>query len=229
MPSFSRSETRFPAGRGNDAERRTPDGQYCSLERLDPKRHADDLFAANAHYQTGANWTYLTYGPFDDPATYRDWVAVAAVQTDPLFLAVIDPTTSRAVGVTSYMRIAAAAGSVEVGNINYSPLLQRTRAGTEAMYLMMRRVFEDWGYRRYEWKCNALNKPSMTAAKRFGFTFEGIFRQAEVAKGRNRDTAWFSVLDSEWSSIKAGFEAWLDPNNFDESGNQLSRLDTRAG
>ena len=132
------------------------------------------------------------------------WVTEMAGFADPLFFAVIDLASEQAVGVASLMRIAPEAGAIEIGHINYSPLLQRQRAGTEAMYLLMKRVFEDWGYRRYEWKCNALNAPSMAAAERLGFTFEGIFRQADVVKGRNRDTAWYSVVDSEWPTIKAG-------------------------
>ena len=143
---------------------------------------------------------------------------------DPLFHAVVDRANGRATGVASYLRIEERAGVIEVGHINYAPPLQRTPASTEAMYLMMRRVFDELGYRRYEWKCDALNAPSRAAARRLGFRFEGIFRQATVYKGRNRDTAWFSVLDSEWPALKAAFERWLSPENFDEDGRQRQSL-----
>src|SRR5207248_1590774 len=144
--------------------------------------------------------------------------------------AMIDATGGRAVGVASYLNINRSAGSIEVGAIAYSPALQRTPAATEAMYLMMRRVFDELGYRRYEWKCNSLNAPSRVAAARYGFRFEGLFRQADVVKGRNRDTAWFSIIDSEWPAIKAAFERWLDPGNFDAEGHQRMSLSslTRA-
>ena len=145
---------------------------------------------------------------------------------DPMFFAVIDNANDQAVGVCSLLRVAPSAGFIEVGHINYSPLLQRHTAGTEAMYLLMKRVFEDWGYRRYEWKCNALNAASMAAAVRLGFSFEGIFRQADVVKGRNRDTAWFSILDGEWPALKATLRAWLDPHNFDQDGRQNQPLAT---
>ena len=155
--------------------------------------------------------------------TMRRWVRSAASTTDPLFFAVID-RWDRATGVAAYLRIAADAGSIEVGHINFSPLLQRTAAATEAMYLMMKRVFA-LGYRRYEWKCDALNAPSRAAAVRLGFTFEGVFRQALVYKGRNRDTAWYSVIDTEWPSIRDAFERWLAPENFDPAGAQRTPLD----
>ena len=142
---------------------------------------------------------------------------------DPLFYAILDQATNRAVGVAGYLRIDPRNGSIEVGHLGYSPLLQRTPAATEAMYLMMARAFE-LGYRRYEWKCDSLNEPSRAAALRLGFVFEGIFRQAVVVKGRNRDTAWFSVIDSEWPALKAAFVNWLAPDNFDEQGRQLARL-----
>jgi RimJ/RimL family protein N-acetyltransferase len=194
------------------------------LQRLDPAQHADHLFDSNVVDETGANWTYLTYGPFPDRSSYRTWVSTVAGQSEPLFFAVLSTDSGSAVGVASFLRVFPAAGSIEVGHINFSPLLQRTRAGTEAGYLMMRRVFDDWGYRRYEWKCNALNAPSMAAADRLGFTFVGVFRQAEVSKGRNRDTAWLSVIDSEWPATKRAFETWLEPANFAGNGNQRASL-----
>jgi RimJ/RimL family protein N-acetyltransferase len=201
-------------------------GEYCRVERLDVDDHAAELFEANATDPTGANWTYLPYGPYRDPDAYRAWVSSVAGQADPMFFAVVDSATDRAIGVVSYLRISLDDGSIEVGNINFSPLLQRTRMGTESMYLMMARAFDDWGYRRYEWKCNALNAPSMTAARRLGFTYEGTHRKAKVVKGRNRDTAWFSITDDEWPSIKQRFLTWLEPSNFDGAGLQRAPLST---
>ncbi len=202
-------------------------GRVCTVEPLDVGPHAGALFAANRHDAAGANWTYLPYGPFDRLEDYVDWMRTGCGGDDPMFHAVVDHHLGP-VGVASYLRIAPEAGSIEVGHINYSPLLQRRRAGTEAMYLMMRRAF-DLGYRRYEWKCDALNEPSRRAAERLGFTFEGVFRQAAVVKGRNRDTAWYSILDSEWPAIRSEFERWLDPANFDGNGAQRSPLRTRPG
>jgi len=198
-------------------------GQYCRIEALDPKLHATALFAANNQAADARSWTYLGYGPFDECEQYHAWMEKACNENDPAFYAVIDRTTDSAVGVASYLRIAPEQGSIEVGHINYSPLLQRRRASTEAMYLMMKHAF-DLGYRRYEWKCDALNAPSRAAALRLGFTFEGIHRQALVVKGRNRDTAWYSILDSEWPALRAEFERWLSPENFNEDEQQLSRL-----
>ena len=197
------------------------EGRYCRLEPLDPA-HADDLYAANAR-DDGRMWTYMAYGPFESPESYRKWVAAGSASADPLFFAIVERATGQATGVASLMRIDPAAGSIEVGNLAYSPLLQREAAATEAMYLMMRSAF-GLGYRRYEWKCNALNAPSREAARRLGFTYEGVFRQHVVHKGRNRDTAWFAIVDSEWPRLKAAFERWLDPQNFDAQGNQKTRL-----
>ncbi|HEX8518015.1 MAG TPA: GNAT family protein [Pseudonocardia sp.] len=188
-------------------------GRYCRLEPLRPE-HADDLFAADARDTDGASWTYLPYGPWPDLPTYRAWVDGAAASTDPLFLAVVDTAGAGPVGVASYLRIHPDAGSVEVGHLHYSPLLQRRTAATEAQYLLMRHAVGTLGYRRYEWKCDALNAPSRAAAERLGFTYEGTFRQGAVVKGRNRDTAWFAVVDADWPALRAGFEAWLDPANF---------------
>ena len=204
---------------------RTPiEGRFCRVEPLDPERHAADLFAANSEDAEGRNWTYLPYGPFPAFDLFREWVAAACRSDDPLRHAIIDARTGRAVGVASLMRIDPAAGVIEVGGITYSPRLQRKPAATEAMYLLMRRVFDELGYRRYEWKCNSLNAPSRGAAQRLGFRFEGLFRQATVYKGRNRDTAWFSILDSEWPARRAAFERWLDPANFDAEGRQRASL-----
>jgi RimJ/RimL family protein N-acetyltransferase len=194
-------------------------GRFCRLEPLDVERHADDLFAANAHDRDGRNWTYLWYGPFATLPAYKEWVSQMSQKVDPLFFAIVDSQTHRAVGVAAYLRIDPNAGSIEVGHINYSPLLQRTPAATEAMYLMMQRAF-DLGYRRYEWKCDALNAPSRAAAERLGLSYEGLFRQALIYKGRNRDTAWFAAIDAEWPALRKAFQTWLAAANFDERGNQ---------
>jgi RimJ/RimL family protein N-acetyltransferase len=195
-------------------------GRFVRLERL-ASRHADSLFAANR--ASDAIWDYLPYGPFADITPYRDWVAGMAGQADPFFYALCDARTGAALGVASYLRITPAAGSIEVGHINLSPALQRTPAATEAMFLMMRWAF-DAGYRRYEWKCDALNRPSRRAAERLGLRYEGIFRQAAVVKGRNRDTAWFAAIDGEWPHLRAAFESWLSPTNFDAEGRQRQSL-----
>ncbi|MEX2311634.1 MAG: GNAT family protein [Rhodospirillales bacterium] len=211
---------------------RTPmTGRTCRLEALDAARHAADLHAANLTDTENRIWTYMGYGPFADEAAYRSWVEKDASGKDPLFHAIIDLKTEKAVGVASYLRIEPKIGSIEVGHINYSPLLQRTVAATEAMYLMMTRAFDELGYRRYEWKCDNANGKSRAAAARLGFTFEGVFRQCTIYKGRNRDTAWFSIIDTEWPTLKEAFETWLDPSNFDESGKQklsLSSLTAKA-
>ena len=196
----------------------------CRLEPLDIDRHAEALFAATAADEGGRNWTYLSYGPFSTFASYRAWMSAHCLGDDPLFHAIVERTTGKAIGVASFMRIDPPAGSIEVGHLGYSPLLQRTPAATEAMYLMARHAFEDLRYRRYEWKCNALNEPSRRAALRLGFRFEGIFRQHMIIKGRNRDTAWYAMLDSEWPDRKAAFEQWLSPENFDAAGRQIRKL-----
>ena len=198
-------------------------GRYCEVAPLDPSAHAADLHRANALDATGRAWTYMSYGPFASFDAYQDWMRGVCVRDDPLFHAIVDASTGKAVGVASYLRIDPPAGAIEVGHLLYSPLLQRTRAATEAMYLMMKHAFE-LGYRRYEWKCNALNAPSRAAAQRLGFSYEGVFRQATVSKGRNRDTAWFAVIDREWPQLEQAYLRWLDPANFDEQGRQRLRL-----
>jgi RimJ/RimL family protein N-acetyltransferase len=204
---------------------RTPmTGRFCRVEPLDAGRHAAALYAANSEDREGRMWTYLPWGPYAGFDEYRAALETGLRREDFLTFAVIDAASGKAVGVASYLNVNPAAGSIEVGGIAYSPPLQRKPAGTEAMYLMMRRVFDELGYRRYEWKCNALNAPSRAAAARYGFRFEGIFRQADVVKGRNRDTAWFSIVDSEWPAIKAAFERWLDPANFADDGRQRVSL-----
>jgi RimJ/RimL family protein N-acetyltransferase len=206
-------------------KRSTMEGRYCRLEPLDPQRHASHLYVANAEDSQDRNWTYLPYGPFASLESYRAWMEKDCTGEDPLFFAIVDQSSNRGVGVSSYLRIDPNSGSIEVGHINYSPLLQHTTGATEAMYLMMKNVFE-LGYRRYEWKCNALNAPSRIAAERLGFSFEGIFRQAAVVKGRNRDTAWYSVIDREWPALREVFLKWLEPSNFDSKGQQLVSLTT---
>lgn len=203
-------------------------GRYCRVEPLDAARHADDLFAANAQDTAGRMWTYLPYGPFATPAEYRAWAEERSRSDDPQFHAIVDAGSGRAVGVASYLRIDPAAGSIEVGHIAFAPPLQRTPAASEAMFLLMRRAFE-LGYRRYEWKCDALNAPSRAAAQRLGLSFEGVFRQATVYKRRNRDTAWYAAIDAEWPALQMAFERWLSPANFDAGGRQIERLRDLTG
>lgn len=214
-------------------------GRYCRLEPLDATRHAAQLHAAYGRDALGLGWTYLPYGPFPDERTFQTWVEQMARQDDPLFFAIVpeagrpgwmgDPFAGAgAAGVASYLRIVPAVGTIEVGHIHYAPSLQRTRAATEAMYLMMRRAFDELGYRRYEWKCDALNAASRAAAHRLGFAYEGTHRQATIYKGRSRDTAWYSILDREWPAVRAALEAWLDPANFDETGRQRRPLAIRG-
>lgn len=198
-------------------------GRFCRVVPLDVERHAAELHAANTADTAGAMWTYLPYGPFPTLENYRAWLHEHACGDDPLFYTIVENASTQPVGLAAYLRILPASGSIEVGHVNYSPQLQRTPAATEAMFLMMQRAFA-LGYRRYEWKCDALNAKSRAAALRLGFFFEGVFRQATVYKGRNRDTAWFSILDREWPALDAAFRRWLDPSNFDEGGAQRVRL-----
>lgn len=202
--------------------RETMSGRFCSLRPL-VAGDADDLWSAFRLDADDREWTYLPYGPFDSLEQFREWVDIGARSEDPLLFTIVSSDSGRATGIAGYLRIMPASGSIEVGHLRYSRLLQRTPAATEAMYLMMRRAFE-LGYRRYEWKCDVFNEPSRVAAARLGFSFEGIFRQATVYKGRSRDTAWFSVIDSEWPALRAAFEAWLDVSNFDNAGRQSERL-----
>ncbi len=199
-------------------------GRFCAVVPLSAREHAADLYAAQALDGDGRMWTWMPNGPWASEAEYAAWAEAAEASEDPQFFAVVESVTGKPVGTCSYLRIDPANGVVEVGWIAWSPLLQQTPAATEAMYLMMARVFDDLGYRRYEWKCNDLNAASKRAAERLGFTFEGLFRQAVVVKGRNRDTAWYSILDHEWPRAKAAFEAWLSPDNFDEDGLQKRSL-----
>jgi len=196
-------------------------GQYVRLERLNAEAHAALLHRAYVDHD--AVWDYLPYGPFSSASQYHRWVRDVAAGYDPYFFAIKNLETGDWEGVASYLRVNPEAGSIEVGHINFSPALQRTIAATEAMYLMMAWAF-DVGYRRYEWKCNALNGSSRRAAQRLGFSYEGVFRQAAVVKGRNRDTAWFAAIDSEWPALKEAYAAWLSPSNFDSAGRQRESL-----
>ena len=208
--------------------REVMEGRYVRLEPVSVERHAGDLYEAFSADREGRIWTYLPYGPFASADETADWMRKTCMGDDPLFHAIIDKASGKALGVASYLRIEPAVGVIEVGHINYAPALQRTRGASEAMYLMMARVFDELGYRRYEWKCDALNGPSRAASERLGFSYEGLFRQATMYKGRNRDTAWYSILDTEWPRIKAAFEAWLDPANFDADGRQKQPLAAHA-
>ena len=203
-------------------------GRFCRIEPISIERHAGDLHTAYLEDTENRIWTYLPYGPFQTLADYTAWMQRTCLGDDPLFHAIIDLSSGKAVGVASYLRIDPLNGVIEVGHINYAPRLQRTPIATEAMYLLMKRVFEA-GYRRYEWKCDALNARSRAAAQRLGFSYEGIFRQAAVYKGRNRDTAWYAIIDAEWPQLQAAYQVWLAPENFSASGQQLSRLSTLTG
>ncbi len=231
--SEANSEVAMPIGPRVDGPparrpgRTTLSGRVAALAPLDPRSHSDALYEGIGGEAGNRLWQYLFEGPFADRAAFDLHLQRIAASEDPLFFAILNKASGSAVGYASYLRIEPTHRVIEVGNILYTPRLQQTTQATEAMYLMARHVFEDLGYRRYEWKCNALNAPSRRAALRFGFTFEGIFRQHMIVKGRNRDTAWFSMLDSEWPVRKANFERWLDPSNFGRDGRQkvaLSRL-----
>ena len=199
-------------------------GRLCRVEPFERDRHAAALHATLAEDRAGRLWTYLPYGPFARLEDFCAHVESAWSGPERVVHAIIDLASDRTAGVASYLNIDPTAGSIEVGGITYAPLLARSAAATEAMFLMMRRAFEELGYRRYAWQCNALNAASRGAAERLGFRYEGTWRQAAVAKGRSRDTAWFSILDSEWPERRAAFERWLDPANFDRDGRQRARL-----
>jgi len=200
----------------------TLSGRTVMLEPLDALRHAADLWKAVCGHDK--LWAWMGDGPYESEEDFRQAIAGKQASTNMVFLAIVPVSTGRAAGFACYLRMEPAHGVIEVGNILLSPELQRTTAATEAMYLMAAHVFDTLGYRRYEWKCNALNEPSRQAALRLGFTFEGIFRQHMVIKDRNRDTAWFSMLDSEWPLRKNAFEGWLAPDNFDAHGRQKQSL-----
>jgi RimJ/RimL family protein N-acetyltransferase len=209
-----------PAERPSGA---TLTGSRVRLERLSAEQHASDLFQALQANPEGTLWTYMPQGPFDTESDFAKWVSSIDSSTDPLFYAIIDLSTNKSVGIASYLRIDTHNRTIEVGWLTFSEQLRRSTAATEAMHLMATHAFE-LGYRRYEWKCNALNAPSIAAAERLGFSFEGVFRNAVIVKGHNRDTAWFGLTDGDWLAIKLAHETWLNPSNFDESGNQRSSL-----
>lgn len=200
------------------------EGRYCRLERINVERHAAALYEAYSDATDARDWTWLPAGPFETPEAYRAWLMNAEQQKDPLHYAVIDLASGKPVGTVALMRIDAANGVIEVGYVTYSPRMQRTRLSTEVMALFLHYVFDELGYRRFEWKCDALNAPSCAAATRFGFTFEGIFRQAIVTRGRNRDTAWYSIIDSEYPALRTAYDKWLSPSNFDDNGVQREKL-----
>ena len=205
-------------------ERITLEGRYVRIEPLDPARHGAELFASAQAPGAEDRFRYLFEDAPADYAAFSPWLEKSAFSTDPLFFAVIDKRTGRAEGRQALMRIDSTHGVIEIGSILWGPAIARSRATTETLYLFASYVFDTLGYRRFEWKCNNLNEPSKRAAERFGFTFEGIFRQHMVAKGLNRDTAWFAMIDADWPRLKAGYERWLSPENFDEVGQQKSKL-----
>jgi RimJ/RimL family protein N-acetyltransferase len=204
--------------------RTTLAGRYCRLETLDPKRHGDELFAASMAPGAEERFRYLLDAP-QNRADFDSWLTWASASGDPMFFAVVDLASGRCGGRQALMRITSEHGVIEVGSILWGPAIARTRVATEALYLFARYVFDELGYRRFEWKCDARNEPSKRAAARFGFIYEGAFRQHMVVKGENRDTAWFSMLDIEWPAIKKSFEQWLDPSNFDPLARQKIRLE----
>ena len=213
-----------PAHSAPRPERRVLAGRFVRLEPLDVEKHSASLWEETHGVGAAALWQYLFDEPFADERSFRDFLARKAASEDPLFYAIVDRASGRAVGFETLMRIDPAHRCIEVGNILYGRSLQRTPGATEAQYLLMRYVFDDLGYRRYEWKCNALNAPSRRAALRFGFTFEGIFRKHMIVRGRNRDTAWYAMLNDEWPAAKAAFESWLAPGHFDATGVQRASL-----
>jgi RimJ/RimL family protein N-acetyltransferase len=211
-------------------ERRKPPrvavrGHYAALEPLDPKARAVELFEAVSQDKDGRMWTYLPYGPFVTREAYSGWMYLTCMGDDPQFYAIVD-LKGGAVGMASLMRIDPKGGSIEVGHISLSPRGQKSRVATEALFLLMRRAFDELAYRRFEWKCDALNEASRKSAERLGFSYEGTFRQATMYKGRNRDTAWYAIIDKEWPFLRTAFEAWLKPDNFDDDGQQKVRLST---
>jgi RimJ/RimL family protein N-acetyltransferase len=220
----------LPIGREVDASaaarpsRLTLRGRLATVVPLDPAAHAQALYEGSHGPNRERLWLYMGAGPLIDSAAFHAYLAKLAASDDPLSYTILDNASGRAVGHASYMRMAPEHRVIEVGNIFYATALMRTAAATEVMYLMAKYIFEDLKYRRYEWKCNALNEPSRRAALRLGFTFEGIFRQHMIQKARSRDTAWFAMLDNEWPARKARFEQWLVPDNFDASGQQRRRL-----
>jgi RimJ/RimL family protein N-acetyltransferase len=200
-------------------------GRWMRLEALSAEKHAQDLYDSFKDSDPEHHiWTYLAYGPFADFATFKSWLLERELSRDPWFYGYVRRDTGKAAGMGAFMRLDAANGVIEIGHIWMSPGLQRTREATDAIFLMMRHAFDELGVRRLEWKCDSLNAPSRAAAKRFGFTFEGIFRQHFIIKGRNRDTAWFAIIDKDWPAIREAFQAWLADENFDAEGRQKRKL-----
>ncbi|MBL8581818.1 MAG: GNAT family N-acetyltransferase [Rhizobiaceae bacterium] len=206
-------------------ERKPLDGRYARLEPLDAARHGDGLFEASSVSDAGGRFAWLPDVPPQSRADFQPWLEKAAASEDPMFFAVIDKASGKVAGRQTLMRIDSPNGVIEIGNIYWGPTVSRRPAATEAQFLFADHVFTDLGYRRYEWKCNNRNEPSKRAAERFGFAFEGIFRQHMIVKGENRDTAWYSIIDSEWPALRRAYQGWLDPANFDSEGNQKRRLE----
>jgi RimJ/RimL family protein N-acetyltransferase len=206
-------------------QRVTLEGRFVRLEPLDPARHGDGLYEASTVADAGERFKWLFEYPPDDRASYEPWLERSAASEDPLFFVVVDKASGKVAGRQTLMRIEPAFGVIEIGNIYWGPLVSRRPAATEAQFLFMQYVFDGLGYRRYEWKCNNRNEPSKRAAERFGFQFEGVFRQHLVVKGENRDTAWYSIIDKEWPGLKQAYMEWLDPANFDGEGRQKRRLE----
>lgn len=228
------SATKLPIGTlvANPAPARVPErialeGHYCRLEPLNPERHGDQLFAASTPPDAAARFLYL---PVQAPVDRRDfdaWITTRSVSVDPMYFVVIDKSTGLIGGRQSFLRIDPSNQSIEIGDIYWGPSISRTRVSTEANFLFAKYAFDVLGYRRYEWKCNALNAPSRSSALRFGFSYEGLFRRAAIVKGRSRDTAWYAMIDDEWPDIKQAYEQWLDPENFDAAGQQRTSLRAR--
>jgi RimJ/RimL family protein N-acetyltransferase len=212
----------IPPHPANPPQRVTREGRFARVVPLNATAHGAELWSGGL--SDPAVWTYLAYGPFETEAAFLDWLATRDRLADPLYFAIIDRSSGKALGCATLMEIRPANGVIEVGHIFFSPALQKTPIATEAIFLLMRYVFEDLGYRRFEWKCDNGNEPSKRAAQRFGFVPEGLFRQHMIVKSRNRDTAWFSIIDSEWPVLKGAYESWLAPENFDEKGQQQTQL-----
>jgi RimJ/RimL family protein N-acetyltransferase len=206
-------------------ERRVLEGRYVRLEPLEAQRHGDDLYDASTMSDADSRFRWLSEYPPTSRDAFQPWLDKSQASEDPLFFAVIDKASGKVAGRQSLMRIDAGSGVIEIGHIYWSPLIARKPAATEAQYLFQKYAFQELQFRRYEWKCHNMNEPSMRAALRFGFKFEGVFRQHVVFKGGNRDTAWFSIIDKEWPALFQAYEAWLDPSNFDSSGQQKRRLE----
>ena len=206
-------------------ERKVLEGRYVRLEPLSAALHGDGLYEAATAEDADSRFRWLFEARPESRAAFQPWLEKVEASEDPLFFTVIDKASGKIAGRQTLMRIDQTFGVIEIGNILWGPLVARKPAATEAQFLFAQYVFDELGYRRYEWKCNDNNEPSKRAAERFGFSFEGIFRQHMIVKGENRDTAWFSIVDKEWPALKAAYEGWLDPANFDSDGNQKRRLE----